>query len=204
MLRRLAGHCDFTIVSNNCWGAHVYQALGITYLTPFVGLFIPPKSYLRLLLRFDQAIGSRLSFVCRSECDQINGWRERAKPTYPIAVLDGDVEIHFQHYSSQEEVLTKWSRRVERMAKDPARRFFKFDDRERASAEDIASFCSLPLANKICFTAAPHPGSIVVPAEPNKTHVVDGFTLSRLSRRHFNTLRWISTLPRWVHMPSLL
>jgi len=204
MLRALVGRCDFTIISNNCWGAHVYQALYVEYRTPFVGLFIPPRSYLRLVQRFDSAMAAKLTFTNRSDSDAVNAWREAAGLIYPIGLLDGDIEINFQHYASQAEVQAKWCRRVERMASDPRRRFFKFDDRESATRGDIEAFCALPLANKVCFVTAPYSGTVVAPAESGESHVMDGLTLGRISHRYFNTLRWISVLPRWVPIPSLV
>jgi uncharacterized protein (DUF1919 family) len=51
LLRMRVHDPEFTIVSNNCWGAHIYQNLGEPYRTPFVGLFLAPECYLRLLKR---------------------------------------------------------------------------------------------------------------------------------------------------------
>ncbi len=51
VLRSLVHDRELTIVSNNCWGAHVCQRLGIPYRTSFVGLFLTPDDYLRLLRR---------------------------------------------------------------------------------------------------------------------------------------------------------
>jgi uncharacterized protein (DUF1919 family) len=43
----------FSLVSNNCWGAHVYQRAAIPYTTPFVGVALSPSSYLDLLENWD-------------------------------------------------------------------------------------------------------------------------------------------------------
>lgn len=205
VLRWLAGNTNFTIVSNNCWGAHIYQALGIQYRTPFVGLFIPPKSYLRLLRRFDYYIQSDLSFTNESNSASINLWRERERLDYPIGLLDGRLELHFQHYAGENEARSKWRRRCQRISPDPVKWFFKFDDREGATAEDIREFCGLPLANKVCFTGTAYGFStVVVPGDPGVVRVSDGVTLSKISRRYFNTLRWVSTRPARIPLPSLL
>src|SRR5438445_11505408 len=87
LLRWLIGDAEFSIISNNCWGAHVYQALDLPYQTPFVGMFIPPKSYLQLLWNFDDCIGSSLDFVNQSELASLNYWRQREQLTYPIGIL---------------------------------------------------------------------------------------------------------------------
>jgi uncharacterized protein (DUF1919 family) len=204
-LRALVGDLDFTIVSNNCWGAHIYQALDLEYATPFVGLFIPPDSYLALLRRFDELMEADLIFTAKSRSASVNAWRDGAGLTYPIALLGGEVEVNFQHYASPEEARDKWRRRAARMTRDPARLFFKFDDREGATAAQIAEFEGLPLANKVCFTASAHEVPTVrAPAEEGQPWVIDGLSLAGVSRRYFNTLRWISSHPRWWPTPSLL
>jgi uncharacterized protein (DUF1919 family) len=205
LLRYFVGDANFTVVSNNCWGAHIYQALNVEYQTPFVGLFLPPKSYLALVRRFDSLIRSELSFTNASEVASVNQWRERTGLSYPIGLLDGHVEIHFQHYASQEEARAKWQRRCRRMSSDPARWFFKFDDREGATDDDIREFCNLPLKNKVCFThrACSSP-TIVIPGDAGDAQVRDGVSLAKISRHHFNTLRWISTRPAQIPLPSLL
>lgn len=202
----MVGDLRFTIVSNNCWGAHVYQALGVTYSSPFVGLFILPDSYLRLLARFEKLIRAELKFVPESRSEKINAWRMRKGLAYPIGLLGGCVEVNFQHYVDEEEARSKWRRRVERMAEDPARYFFKFDDRDDATTDDIGAFFDLPLDNKVCFTARYRHGlaTVAAPAEPGSSHVPDGLTLGRVSRKYFNTLRWISSQPSWIRLPSLI
>jgi uncharacterized protein (DUF1919 family) len=205
LLRALAADTQFTVVSNNCWGAHLYQGLGIPYATPFIGLFIPPTDYLALLARFDELIGAELTFVGESRSPSVNAWRARESLGYPIGRLGGAVEIDFQHYHSEDEARGTWRRRCTRINPDPSRRFFKFDDREGATAAHIEAFARLPLANKVCFTARRYnASSIVAPAAPGENHVADGVSLANVSRRYFNTLRWISALPHWLPLPSLV
>ena len=205
LLRALAADAAFTVVSNNCWGAHVYQALGIPYATPFIGLFIPPADYLELIEHLDAFAGAELTFVRESRSPSVNAWRQRERLTYPIGLLAGQVEIDFQHYHSEDEARSTWARRCRRINPDPARRFFKFDDREGASAADIAAFGALGLPNKVCFTVRRYETpTVLAPATPGEDHVLDGVSLANVSRRSFNTLRWISALPRWLPLPSLV
>jgi uncharacterized protein (DUF1919 family) len=205
LLRALAADTRFTVVSNNCWGAHVYQSLGIPYATPFVGLFIPPADYLELVAHLDALSGAELAFVRESGSASVNEWRARERLDYPIGLLGGRVEIDFQHYRSEDEARTSWARRRRRINPDPGRRFFKFDDREGATAAQIAAFAALGVANKVCFTARRYETpTILAPAAPGESHVLDGVSLASISRRRFNTLRWISALPRWLPLPSLV
>lgn len=205
LLRYFVGNTNFTIVSNNCWGAHIYQALNVEYQTPFVGMFLPPKSYLALVRRFDSLIRSELTFTDVSGVASINQWREQAGLNYPIGLLDQQVEIHFQHYGSQEDARAKWQRRCRRINPDPSRWFFKFDDREGATAEDIREFCNLPLKNKVCFThQSTALATVVIPGDAGETQIRDGVALAKISRRYFNTVRWISTRPAQIPLPSLI
>lgn len=205
VLRALAADTDFTIVSNNCWGAHVYQRLGVSYATPFVGLFIPPADYLELAQNLDALAGAELSFVRESKSASVNAWREGAGLTYPIGLLDGRVEIDFQHYRSEDDARATWARRCRRINPDPARRFFKFDDREGATEGHIAAFAALDLAHKVCFTVRRYDAAtILAPAAAGERFVLDGVSLANITRHRFNTLRWISALPRWLPLPSLV
>jgi uncharacterized protein (DUF1919 family) len=205
LLRRLAGDAPFSIVSNNCWGAHVYQALGLPYATPFVGLFIPPDSYLALLSDFAGLLSADLAFVTESRSDSVNEWRVREGLRYPIGLLGGQVEIDFQHYPDEGAALHAWRRRSARVTRDPQRLFFKFDDREGATEAHIKAFAALDRPHKVCFAARAHDAAtIVVPPAPGEDHAPDGLTLAAVSRRYFNTLRWISPLARWAPLPSLI
>ena len=183
----------------------MYRALELPYATPFVDLFIEPDSYLRLLQRFDEIIETDLVFVETSRSAALNAWREAAGLRYPIGVLGGVVEINFQHYATAEDASAKWRRRLRRMVREPGRRFFKFDDRDGATEEDIVRFANLPFRNKVCFTgqryAAP---TVLTPPEPGHNWVPNGIVLARMSPRYFNSLRWISTLPSWAPLPALL
>jgi uncharacterized protein (DUF1919 family) len=205
LLRGLVADAGFTVVSNNCWGAHLYQRLGIPYATPFIGLFIPPTDYLELIENLDGLAREELTFVRDSRSASVNEWRARQNLTYPIGRLAGRVEIDFQHYHSEDEARSAWARRCRRINPDPARRFFKFDDREGATAAHIEAFGALRLPNKVCFTVRRYETpTVLAPTAPGEDHVLDGVSLANVSRRSFNTLRWISALPRWLPLPSLV
>jgi uncharacterized protein (DUF1919 family) len=234
LLRFLVGDLDFTVISNNCWGAHIYQGLRIPYLTPFVGLFIPPKSYLYLLRNFDACMRSELVFVKEGAFRDLDRWHPGGRRDYPIGLLENQVEIHFLSYADAAEARAKWQRRSERIVKNRARWFVKFDDRYGGTAADVEEFFLLPFQNKVCFTkthywrpiAGPRqpkvgPGQLTMryrqqrtkePAlptvglpvhVPEESDVPDGVRLAEIGGRYFNTLRWISTRPSKMTMPSV-
>ncbi len=136
----------FVLISNNCWGGSAYQWYKRPYNTPFVGLFIYGPCYLKLLKNFKFYMGQRLSFVSKSKYPSIG-------KSYPIGLLK-DIEIHFEHFKSEDEAREKWERRTERMLKvtNIDNYFFKICDRELTTKSDLIEFHKLPFKNKISFS----------------------------------------------------
>lgn len=197
---------DFTIISNNCWGAHIYQKLGIEYQTPFIGLFVTPDSYLRLLSRLRWHLNGSLTFRNTSQYDSVNAFREGMNHPYPIGCLNGEVEIQFLHYTSEAEAAEKWSRRLKRVSPDDSRLFVKFCDRDGCTYDQLTQFDQLPLQNKVCFASKPMPelhSAIWIP-ESEGSSVPDGLKLSSLSPKYFDAAAWINGAnghPRWWAAP---
>lgn len=195
--RVVLSHEPFSIVSNNCWGAHIYRELRVPYASPFVGLFIPPPCYIQLAKEFDHLIDSSLSFVQISRYQNLNDFRASRNLDYPIALLAGQVEIHFMHYKSREECTSKWHRRVERMVRPAGGCFFKFCDHDGATSDELQAFDSLPLLRKVCFVGNSEVSlscSVVIPS-CSGGRVPDGGELAMISPRYFNSLRWIAGHP---------
>jgi len=186
--KRLAGR-DFSIISNNCWGAHVYQALNRQFSTPFIDLFISPTSYLRLLSEFPQCLSLPLIFKTVSDEAWINRARAAHCVQWPIGSLGNGIEIQFMHYQSETEASEKWKRRAARLSLQPERQFFKFCDRDGYTAEQMALFDGLPFRNKVFFTTrqdCPARCAVKVPLNP------DGLALSRISPTYFDTVDWLN------------
>lgn len=198
---RLAGQ-DFTIVSNNCWGAHVYQQLGRPYQTPFVGLFLAPACYLALVPRLRWYLARPLRFVPRSRHECVNAFRDGRPHRYPIGLLGDDVELQFLHYGTEAEAAATWVRRAARVTPDDARLFFKFCDRDGCTPEQLAAFDAAPVAHKVCFVSRPAPGlgcAVHVPGAAGG-QVPDGLQLSRVSPAYFDAAGWVAgtgTRPGW-------
>ena len=189
--KRLKG-VDFSIISNNCWGAHVYQTTGRAYATPFVGLFISPASYLRLLAGFPQCLSQPLKFKTASDEAYVNRARAAHSVQWPIGSLGDGVEIQFVHYKSEAEASDKWKRRVARISPHPGRWFFKFCDRDDCTAGQMAAFDRLPFPNKVFFTTRQDcPSRCAVKIPSNEACVPDGLSLSRLSPAYFDTADWL-------------
>ena len=185
---------DFGVISNNCWGAHIYQRLGVEYATPFVGLFLDPGCYLTLLSRLRWYLTRPLRFRDTSRYEYLNERRAVNQTTYPIGCLEDEVEIHFMHYGSVQEAASKWARRVARLTPRDDRLFVKFDDNNDCTATQLDAFERLPFQHKVCFVASPMPRlrSAVWIRESRDGHLPFGSLLWRASPKHFDAAGWIN------------
>lgn len=184
---------DFIIVSNNCWGYRLYKILGSEYNTPFVGLYMYPSCYLKLLNDFEELINSELVFC------NVSKYTENF--SYPVAIIGDDIEIHFLHYNSEQEAKSKWNRRVERLndcIKSNIPIYFKFCDRDLCSKENLIEFHSIEMANKISFSAKYNldiNNHIYLPfLKDNSTDsIINGDILFNKRYLYLSLSRWIKT-----------
>ena len=127
----------------------------------------------------------KLKFINQSKYNLIPLWK------YPIGLIK-DIEIHFLHYQSEEEALSKWEKRIKRM--DWNNLFIKFDgSKDFASDEHLRIFNDLPYKNKICFvkTKISNFSSVIQISEWD----VDGAKMFRLCQKEFdNRLLYSSEL----------
>ena len=190
----------FTVISNNCWGAQIYQDLGIAYETPFVGLFVDPDSCLNLLSRFRSVIQSQLTFARVSHHPAVNTYRREHGGEYPIGKIADDIEIQFLHSKTEAEAADKWNRRVARIPPDDDSLFVKFCDHdnnyrfggpERVTQAHLEAFDALPFAHKVCFVGTEQPA-------------LKSTTLFPVSRKGLSrTARPCSGLPSQCAEPAL-
>lgn len=190
--RRVRG-IEFSIVSNDCWGAHVYQLLGRPYSTPFIGLFLSPTAYLRLLENFSRLMARPLRFKSISDEAWVNHEREAYAYRWPIGCLDETVEIQFRNYQSQAEATEKWARRRTRLTARPENLFFKFGDRDGCTSEQLGRFSGLPFQNKVLFTTRKDwTSDCAVRIRVEEPCVPDGLSLSYISPRQFDAANWLA------------
>ena len=105
---------DFCIVANDCLGSRFYKILKKEYNTPFVGLFLQPECFVKLVADFEHYMSQEIQFVKESRYSRINEIRNNHEGGYPLGLL-GDLEINFLHYGSEAEALEKWDRRKQRI-----------------------------------------------------------------------------------------
>jgi uncharacterized protein (DUF1919 family) len=186
----------FTIISNNCWGADVYPALEVPYQTPFVGLFLRPDCYLRLLGDFRKVIRSPLVFKPDSKYEDINQMRATGEwRLYPIGCLGDQMEIHFLHYQSEAEAKAKWERRAARVASTDDKLFVRFCTRDGPTPGQLAEFDALPFAHKVCFVGRPVAtlkSAVCIPTSEEGFRVPPDLHENLLRNPHFDIADWLS------------
>lgn len=185
---------EFVIVSNNCWGFDSYKTLGREYNTPFVGLYLYPGDYLKLLGNFPRLGDEVLSF--RNESAHVEG-----SPGYPVGVVFDSVEIHFLHYKDEDEARSKWTRRIERMRQGidgGAKLLFKMCDRDGCTSGQLEHFHRLPIVKKhqgISFgvNEVDHPHHVKVGGElaEGEVQVIDGLKLFEKRYKVFDYPDWV-------------
>lgn len=185
----------FTIVSNNCWGAHVYKALARPYTTPFVGLFIPPADYMLLIADVGHLVHADIKFISSSRHQGVERFRAERRADYPVGLLDGRIELHFMHYRSPEEAVEKWRRRTDRASWDDKSLFFKFCDHDGATDEQIRRFDRMTELSGVCFTGRKLNGTSRTVSVPGCEggRVPDGGELAKVSGKYFSVVDWIAS-----------
>lgn len=190
IMRARVTNRDFTIISNDCFGGMAYEELGMRYDSPFVGLFIPPVDYMKLLHDVRCCQGP-LQFKPRSRFEHINAWRVNIiHKEYPIGVLGDDIEVHFLHYKSQEEALAKWTRRAERIHWDNLLVKICWHEDERMESW-VREFDALPFARKLALVPRAMPE--VRSAVALRNYGTDGTWQYWSSHLHFDVAQWINT-----------
>ena len=132
-----------TLVCSNCTGGFIYHWLGLKFNSPFINLFLWPNDFVCALENWEEFISSDI----RESTTNTN----TPYPVGQIITRGGDVSIHFMHYISFNDAITKWNERKARMEKDPNKIGFMLTNWE----EDITildRFSKLPFRNKIAFT----------------------------------------------------
>lgn len=94
---------NFTIVSNDCWGAEVYKDSNLPFATPLIGTFVAGPCFMRLAADCSRILRTPLSLATDSRYAYVRDLKAR-KGYFPTGLLDGgNVEIHFVHYATDAE-----------------------------------------------------------------------------------------------------
>lgn len=150
-IRRKSLRCkNFTIISNNCIGGVICEALGQEFTSPTINLYIRPKDFVKFcadLRRYLSLPLQELPF--------------HPEIGYPLASIAGEITLYCKHYRTFEEAREAWIRRTGRIDWDHL--CLMMTDRDFTppfSLKDAAEFCgenvlqafdSLPCPDKVCF-----------------------------------------------------
>lgn len=112
---------DFSIVCSTCIGGHIYHDLGMKFLSPTINMFIKNPDFIKFACNLKYYMSQELRFI---ETDK----------GFPVAML-GDIELNFNHASTNEEAADNWNRRKARINYDNL--YFIFYYREGMTIEQI-------------------------------------------------------------------
>lgn len=149
-LERTGAKAPFTIISNNCWGGHVYRFFGLPYNSPTIGLFFFAHDFIKFVQDLKGYLSKELKFIALEESRYCVTLKEYGGECIecPIA-LCGDIEIIFMHYKTPEEAHEKWTRRVERVNWDNL--VIKFSEMNGCTEGNLKAFDELPYQKKVTF-----------------------------------------------------
>lgn len=171
--KKKLSNTDFSILSNNCWGGHVYQRFGLPYTSPTVGLYFFAEEYLNLLKDLKTNLYLPLSFIKSSESKYFEELRKRKQLHIPIGLLGDKIEIVFLHYLSEKEAYEKWQRRLSRFNINNL--IVKFSQMNLCEDKHICLFNGLPYTKKLLFLAKeyPHINGVVVDKYSNGNEITN-------------------------------
>lgn len=111
--------------------------LGMKFNSPFVNLFIPADDYITLLENLEFYLGKTVENIT-----PVNG-------KYPIGLLGGRIELHFLHYTTFEDAVNCWNRRLKRINKDNL--YVIMTERDGCTMDHLKRFGNLSFKHKVAF-----------------------------------------------------
>ena len=146
--RRKLNNKNFTIISNNCWGGHVYRYFNLPYDSPPRGLYLFSADYIKFIGNLKYYIEKEITFINYKDSKYKDELVKYNQVNIPIGKLD-DIEIIFLHYQSEDEARTKWNRRKARIHWDNL--YYKMSEQNLCSSDLLMQFDLIDLANKFVF-----------------------------------------------------
>lgn len=180
-----------SIISNDCWGGQAYKYAGIPYNTPFVGLFMMAPCYISLLSDLQRHLQhSRFEFIPESRYEQANAYRQQKQWMYPIGILNGEMEVHFMHFKTADEALTKWTQRSERV--NFGNLAVKFDSaKDGADPGSVSLFDELPFRKRL-VVSNPDTCTSLDYGICCENWAMDGAKMFRRAHGQMDMLDWLS------------
>lgn len=143
-----------SIISNNCFAGRIYQDFNMQYSSPTVGLYMFYPDYIVFLKDIRNNLKADIVFVNNSKYPLGQDRIDKAKHKYPIGILNGNIEIHFLHYKTEEEAYRKWKARASRVDFDNLIVFG--GEMDLCKPGDVKDFFDLDFESKYFFSANPY------------------------------------------------
>lgn len=168
---------NVSIISDLCWGGLLYRTLGLRCQSPFRDMFIWNDDYLRLL-------GNLKQYCTEADLQYLHMNTDDRGTRYPMMLLGGDVQLHFNHVSTPEEANEEWEKRVGRINWDNL-----FVEMKADSPESETAFYKLgQFTKRVCFVPyeSGFEDSVFVPTNENGDSFYDRVNASvRLERNAY-------------------
>lgn len=137
---------DLTLICSNCAGGILYHWLGIRFNSPFINLFMEPQDFVCCLENWEKFISTGIVEDTNTE------------KKYPVGIGYKNVRIHFMHYKTFSDAVTKWDERKSRINMDNAAIFLSnYFDIGGGGQDILERFDDLPFHNKVVFVEEKHP-----------------------------------------------
>lgn len=136
---------DFTVFSSDCLAGILYHDLNRCFLSPTINMWFGERDFLKFCLSPQFYLNCDFHFLSE---------KEKNVP-YPVGELgEGGrrIQIHFEHYPSNQSCVEIWNRRKQRIQWDNL--FVVMSDLD-LTEEDISLFYQIPAKRKILFTWHP-------------------------------------------------
>ena len=100
--RRRLKNRNFTIISQNCIGSIMYHDLGQKFLSPTINMKFNPNDFVMFLSNIRYYLDAPISFL------------NDDRYPFPVGHI-GDCFVEFVHFKTEDEVVSKWNERKERI-----------------------------------------------------------------------------------------
>lgn len=152
---------DTSIISSNCFAGRIMQDIGMEYNTPTLGLWFMPDDFPKFCSNLLYYLNSDI-IECKHSKNELGEYKRthRLKHPYPVGAIDGDIEVHFLHYYTFEEAVSKFKRRATRVNLDNL--LFIASEQNGCTEADVKAFDAIPHPRKLFFCSKPYPYASVV------------------------------------------
>ena len=135
---------DVSIIANDCVGGVIYHDMGLRFLSPTINLFF-------------ESVDDYLEFLSdlRTYTTILPIQVEREDLNYPVGkIVNGDksVIVHFMHYKSFEEAVSKWTERCKRINFNNIFVILQVANEYGPKKKDIERFDSFDFKKKLLIT----------------------------------------------------